>query len=97
MTTAAVFQRGGSPAVDRRWGNSFRGSRQFSKATWRELGWPEARVPMENRDGGEEEFTGAVVRLRGCEGIKLNRSGSFSGLRRCRWGTGFSVQGGGGG
>jgi hypothetical protein len=45
LTTAAVFRRGGSPAVDQRWGNSSRGSRRFTQATWRELGWPEGRVP----------------------------------------------------
>jgi hypothetical protein len=29
-TTAAMFQCGGSPVVDRRWGNSSRGSRRFT-------------------------------------------------------------------
>jgi hypothetical protein len=30
LTTGVVFRRGGSPAVDRRWGNSSRGSRRFT-------------------------------------------------------------------
>jgi hypothetical protein len=29
LTTAVVFRRGGSPAVDQRWRNSSRGSRRF--------------------------------------------------------------------
>jgi hypothetical protein len=61
-TTAAVFWRGGSPAVDRRWGNSSRGSRRFSQATCRELGRPEERVPMAIRDCGE----GGAHRRDGC-------------------------------
>jgi hypothetical protein len=55
LTTAAAFRRGCSPAVDRRWGNSFRGSRRFSQATWRELGRPEGHVPTATRDGGMGE------------------------------------------
>jgi hypothetical protein len=46
--------------VDRRWGNSFRGSRRFTRATWRELGWPEGRVPTATRDSGEGELVGEV-------------------------------------
>jgi hypothetical protein len=50
---AAVFRRGGSLAVDRRWGNSSTGSRRFTRATWRELGRPEGWVPTATQDSGE--------------------------------------------
>jgi hypothetical protein len=56
----AVFQHGGSPAVDRRWGNSSRGSRRFIRATWRELGRPEGQVPTATRYGGEGELVDEV-------------------------------------
>jgi hypothetical protein len=57
---AAVFRHGGSPAVDRRWGNSSRGSRRFFQATWRELGRLEGLVPTANRDSSEGELVGEV-------------------------------------
>jgi hypothetical protein len=44
--------------VDRRWGRSFRGSRRFTRATWRGLGRPEGWVPTATRDGGERELDG---------------------------------------
>jgi hypothetical protein len=56
----AAFRWGGSPAVDRRWGRSFRGSRRFTRGTWRGLGRPEGRVPTATRDGGERELDGEV-------------------------------------
>jgi hypothetical protein len=46
--------------VDRRWGKSSRGSRRFTRATWRGLGRPEGRVPKATRDGGERELNGEV-------------------------------------
>jgi hypothetical protein len=46
--------------VDRRWGRSFRGSRQFTRAAWRGLGWPERLVPTATWDGGERELEGEV-------------------------------------
>jgi hypothetical protein len=62
----AAFRWGGSPAVDLRWGRSFRGSRRFTRATWRGLGWPEGRVPTATRDGDERELDGEVdVGLKG--------------------------------
>jgi hypothetical protein len=65
----AVFQRGGSPAVDRRWGRSFRRPRWFTRATWRGLGWPEGLVPTATWDGGEREIDGEVVSvLKGGDG-----------------------------
>jgi hypothetical protein len=45
----AAFRWGGSPAVDRRWGRSFRGSMRFTRATWRGLGRPEGWVPTATR------------------------------------------------
>jgi hypothetical protein len=46
--------------MDRRWGRSFRGSRRFTRATWRGLGRPEGWVPTATRDGGERELDGEV-------------------------------------
>jgi hypothetical protein len=46
--------------VDRRWGRSFRGSRRFTRATWRGLGQPEGQVPTATRDDGERELDGEV-------------------------------------
>jgi hypothetical protein len=55
--------------VDRRWGRSFRGSRRFTIAAWRGLGWPERLVPTATRDGGERELDGEVdLVLKGGDG-----------------------------
>jgi hypothetical protein len=65
----AAFWQGGSPAVDWGWGRSFRGSRRFTRATWRGLGRPEGRVPTATRDGGEREIDGEVdAGLKGGDG-----------------------------
>jgi hypothetical protein len=58
----AAFWWGGSPVVDR-------GSRRFTRATWRGLGRPEGRVPTATRDGGERELDGEVdAVLKGSDG-----------------------------
>jgi hypothetical protein len=55
--------------VDRRWGRSFRGSRRFTRAACRGLGWPERLVPTATRDGGERELDDEVdLVLKGGDG-----------------------------
>jgi hypothetical protein len=55
--------------VDQRWGRSFKGLRQFTRADWRGLGWPEGLVPTATRDGGEREIDGEVASvLKGGDG-----------------------------
>jgi hypothetical protein len=46
--------------VDWRWGKSSRGSRRFTRATWRGLGRSEGRVPTATRDGGKREVDDEV-------------------------------------
>jgi hypothetical protein len=81
----AAFRWGGSPAVDRRWGRSFRGSRRFTRATWRGPGRPEGRVPTTTRDGDERELDGEVD-----AGLKGGIEGlvSFTGTSEAAGGAG---------
>jgi hypothetical protein len=55
--------------VDRRWGRCFRGSRGFTRATWRGLGRLEGQAPTATQDGGERDLDGEVYAvLKGNDG-----------------------------
>jgi hypothetical protein len=95
--TPAVFRRAGDRRGVGVWSMSCAGVMWFRWYTCRARGTIGAADRRRAEAAAVEELTGVVVRLRGCEGTDLSWSRSFSGLRWCRWGTYFSVRGGGGG